>query len=189
MFKSVSNSLIWRGLLGVGIGITTIAWPAATVLAFVIMFAIYAFMSAGVEAATAFRSATAKPVATHLLLGLVDVAAGVVALAWPGPTALVLVLLAASWALVSGGIEIYSGIKSGEVAGTRATFILAGLASTAFGVVLLARPDVGAITLALLFGLFNLISGTSMLVHGIEVRSTDKKFRELVQPTKAQVSV
>jgi len=189
MFKSVSNSLIWRGLLGVGIGITAIAWPAATVLAFVIMFAIYAFMSAGVEAATAFRSATAKPVATHLLLGLVDVAAGVVALAWPGPTALVLVLLAASWALVSGGIEIYSGIKSGEVAGTRATFILAGLASTAFGVVLLARPDVGAITLALLFGLFNLISGTSMLVHGIEIRSTDKKFRELVQPTKAQVSV
>ena len=188
MFKSVSNSLIWRGVLGIGIGVMAIAWPAATVLAFVIMFAIYAFISAGTEAATAFRSPTAKPVAVHLLLGLVDLAAGVLALAWPAPTALVLVLLAGSWAIVTGGLEIYAGVKSGEVAGTRAMFILAGLASIVFGGVLFARPDVGAVTLALLFGLFNLISGTSMFAHGIQLRSTDKKFRDLTQPSKVHAA-
>jgi hypothetical protein len=33
----------------------------------------------------AFSSAKAGPVVGHLLLGLVDLAAGVIALAWPGP--------------------------------------------------------------------------------------------------------
>ena len=58
--------------------------------------------------------------------------------------------------------------------GTRALFILAGLISVAFGVVLCARPHVGAITLALLFGLFNLIIGIWMIVQGIELRRTGK---------------
>ena len=40
--------------------------------------------------------------------------------------------------------------------------------------VLCARPGIGAVTLALLFGLFNLIAGTWMLVQGTELRRTGK---------------
>ena len=43
--------------------------------------------------------------------------------------------------------------------------------------VLCARPGVGAVTLALLFGLFNLIYGTWMLAGGIELRRTGKTLR------------
>ena len=35
-------------------------------------------------------------------------------------------------------------------------------------------PGIGAVTLALLFGLFNLIAGISMLVKGIELRRTGR---------------
>jgi Short repeat of unknown function (DUF308) len=100
----------------------TVAWPGVTVLALVVMFAVYAFLSAGLHAALAFGSRTAKPVFAHLLLGLIDLAAGVMALAWPGATALVLVLLVASWAILTGVIEIVTGFRSGEAAGTRAMF-------------------------------------------------------------------
>ena len=110
----------------------------------------------------------------HLLLGLVDLAAGVIALAWPGPTALVLVLIVGIWAITAGVVEIAAAFATGEPAGTRALFILAGLISIAFGVVLCARPGIGAVTLALLFGLFNLIYGISVLAHGIELRQTRK---------------
>jgi uncharacterized membrane protein HdeD (DUF308 family) len=41
-------------------------------------------------------------------------------------------------------------------------------------VVLCARPHVGAVTLALLFGLFSLIFGIWMVVQGIELRRTGK---------------
>src|SRR6266516_1665874 len=172
MFKSSSISLILLGVLAIIVGIIALAWPGVTILALVILFAVYAFIAAGLEAMRAFSSRTAGPVFGHLLLGLVDLAAGVIALVWPGPTALVLVLLIASWAVVTGLLEIAAAFRRGESAGTRALFILGGLISIAFGVVLFARPGVGAVTLALLFGLFNLIYGGWALAQGIELRHT-----------------
>jgi uncharacterized membrane protein HdeD (DUF308 family) len=174
MLKSLSTSLIARGTMAVIIGIIALAWPSVTVLALVILFAVYAFMASAVEAARGFSSHNAGPVIGHLLLGLVDLAAGVIALAWPGPTALVLVLIVGVWAIVAGLLEIAAGFGHGEAAGSRALFILGGLITIAFGVVLCARPGIGAVTLALLFGLFSLIFGIWMLVQGIELRRTGK---------------
>ena len=184
MFKSLSTSLIARGILAVIIGIIALAWPSVTVLALVILFAVYAFIAAGLQAARAFSSRTAGPVIGHLLLGLADLAAGVIALAWPGPTALVLVLIVGVWAVTAGLVEFSAAFASGEPAGTRAMLILGGLATIAFGVVLCARPGLGAVTLALLFGLFNLIAGTWMLAQGIELRRTGKTLHP-VRPATA----
>jgi uncharacterized membrane protein HdeD (DUF308 family) len=96
----------------------------------------------------------------------------VIALAWPGPTALVLALIVASWAVIAGLMEVSAGFGRSAPAGTRALFILGGMVSVAFGVVLFGHPGVGAMTLALLFGLFNLVYGARALVHGIDLRRT-----------------
>ena len=169
MFKSSSTSLILLGVLAVIAGIVAIAWPGVTVLALVILFAVYAFIDAVLQAMRAFSSRAAGPVFGHLLLGLVDLAAGVIALVWPGPTALVLVLVIGIWAVVGGFVELFAAFGSGETAGTRALFILGGLVSIAFGVVLFARPGVGAVTLALLFGLFSVVYGISQIVIGAQL--------------------
>jgi len=180
MFKSVSNSLILRGVLAIIVGIIALAWPSVTILALVILFAVYAFMDAGFAFMRAFSSGRAGPVVGYLLLGLVDLAAGVVALVWPGPTALVLVLLVGIWAVVGGLMVLVAGFGSGETAGTRAMFILTGLVWIAFGVVLCARPNVGAVTLALLFGLFSLISGITQITWGIEARRTGQNLHSVL---------
>lgn len=174
MLKSWSSSLIVRGILAFIVGIIAIAWPGVTILALVILFAVYAFMDAGIEAARAFGSGSAGPVFGRLLLALVDVAAGIIAIVWPGPTALVLVIVVAAWAFVGGFAELFAAFQSGETAGTRAFFILAGLVSIAFGIVLAARPGVGAVTLALLFGLYSMIYGVSLTILGIQGRSAGK---------------
>jgi uncharacterized membrane protein HdeD (DUF308 family) len=109
------------------------------------VFAIYASIAAGLQAARAFSSRNAGPVIGHLL-GLADLAAGVVALVWPAPTALVLVLIVGTWAVIAGLVEFSAAFASGEPAGTRAILILGGLVTIAFGVVLWARPGIGAIT-------------------------------------------
>jgi uncharacterized membrane protein HdeD (DUF308 family) len=180
MFKSTSTSLILLGILAVITGIIAIAWPGVTVFALVIVFAVYAFIDAGLEATRAFSSRTAGPVFGHLLLGLVSLAAGVVALVWPAPTALVLVLVISIWAVVGGIVEVVNGFGSGETAGTRAMFILGGLVSVAFGVVLFARPGIGAVTLALLFGLFSLFYGISQIVLGTQLRRTGKTVQSIL---------
>src|ERR1700693_2440613 len=162
--------VILLGMLAVVFGILAIAWPGVTILALVILFAVYAFMAAGLQGARAFSSRAAGPVLGHLLLALIDLAAGVFALAWPAPTAFVLVIVVAAWALGGGFAEVLAGFQAGESAGTRATFILGGLVSVAFGVLLFARPGVGAVTLALLFGLYTLIYGFSQITTRIQVR-------------------
>jgi len=152
-----------------------------TVYALVIVFAVYAFIAAGLQAMRAFSSATAGPVFGHLLLALIDLAAGVVALVWPGPTALVLVLVVAIWAFA----EIFAAFQSGESAGTRAMFIVTGLISIAFGVVLSARPDIGAVTLALLFGLFSMVYGVSEIVVGVQMRRTGQTLQAVLHDAAA----
>ncbi len=184
MFKSLSTSLILRGLLAVIVGVLALAWPGVTVFALVVLFAVYAFVAGVLEATRAFSSRTAGPVVGHLLLGLVDLAAGLVALVGPLPTALALVLIVGLWAIIGGSVEFFFAFRAGETAGTRALSVLGGLVAIAFGVVLLARPDMGAVTLAVLFGLFNLIYGLWILVLGTELRHTGKTLHSIFRHPK-----
>jgi uncharacterized membrane protein HdeD (DUF308 family) len=185
MFKSTSTSLILLGVLAIIVGIIAIAWSGVTIFALVILFAVYAFIDAGLQAMRAFSSRSAGPVFGHLLLALVDLAAGVIALVWPKPTALVLVIVVAAWALVGGFFEIFAAFQSRETAGARALFIIGGLVSILFGVLLFARPGVGAVTLALLFGLFALIYGVSQITMGIELRRTGKTLNSVKEEVTA----
>ena len=89
-------------------------------------------------------------------------------------------LVVGIWAFIGGIAEIVLGFGSGETAGTRTMFILGGLVSVAFGVVLFARPGIGAVTLALLFGLFSLIYGMSQIVTGAELRRTGQTLHSVL---------
>ena len=171
MFKSTSTSMIVVGVLAIIAGIVALVWPGVTLLVIVILFAVYAFSDAVVEAARAFSSTGFGSVLGYLLLALVDVAAGVFAVAWPSPTVLVLVYVVGFWAIFGGFAEFFSAFAAGESAGFRTLLLLGGLVSVAFGVVVLGRPNVGALTLALLFGLFALSYGVTQITTGVHLRS------------------
>jgi uncharacterized membrane protein HdeD (DUF308 family) len=180
MFKSTSTSMIVVGVLAIVAGILALAWPGVTVLVLVILFAVYAFSAAITQGTRAFSSDGFGPVLGHLLLAVVDVAAGVAALAWPAPTVLVLVYVVGFWAILGGVAEFFTGFAAGETAGTRALFLLGGLVSIAFGVVLLARPGVGALTLALLYGLFALTYGVTQIAAGSQLRSVGRDMQPVL---------
>ncbi|MFI9757478.1 HdeD family acid-resistance protein [Streptomyces sp. NPDC051963] len=169
MFSS-SNALLWRGLLALVIGIVTVSWPGITVGAFVVLFAVYAFMSAFTDGARAFASDRVGPVLGWLLLALLSLAAGVIALAWPGITALALTIWVAAWALTTGVMEIVLAFQRGETAGERALFLLTGLVSIVLAFVLFVRPDIGAVSLATVFGLFSMVYGVSAVFASFEER-------------------
>jgi uncharacterized membrane protein HdeD (DUF308 family) len=170
--KSFSTSLIWRGILAIAIGVIAFAWPNITVGAFVIIFAVYAFLAGFTEFGRAFTSATGGQVAGHIALGLLDLAAGVIAIAWPDITAIALVAVVAVWAFVIGVMEFAMAFRSGETAGERALLGLTGLISVALGVAFAVRPDIGAITIAQVYGLFSVVSGISSIVVATSLRRT-----------------
>jgi len=114
-----------------------------------------AFIAAGLQAARAFSSATAGPVIGHLLLGPAGLAAGMAALAWPGPTALVLVLIVGLRAVIAEIAAAFQGRASRDTGDARP----GGLVTAASGVALCARPGTGTVALALLLGLLNHLRG------------------------------
>ena len=177
---SLSASLRWRGLLAIVIGIVAVAWPGITVGAFVVLFAVFAFIAAFSDAARAFASDRAGPVVGWLLLALLSLAAGVVALVWPGPTALVLTIWIAIWAFVTGVVEVVMAFGQGETAGERAMWALGGLISVALGIVLFIRPDIGAVSLATVFGLFSIVYGISALVLSSRAREARSAAAQLI---------
>src|SRR3954470_11499888 len=180
---SLSTSLRWRGVLAIVLGIVSVAWPNITVGAFVVLFAVFAFIAAFSDGARAFASDRAGPVLGWLLLALLSLAAGVLALVWPGPTALVLTIWIAAWAFLTGIVEVAMAFGQGQTAGERAMWALGGLISVALGIVLSLRPDIGAVSLATGFGLFSIVYGISSLVLSTRAREARTAAQQLIGST------
>src|SRR5258708_34363942 len=68
MSKSASTSMIWIGVAAIIAGIIALAWPGGTILALVILFAVYAFTDAELQGRPAFTSDTPGTVARPLPL-------------------------------------------------------------------------------------------------------------------------
>ena len=75
--------------------------------------------------------------------------------------------------------------RTGERAGERAMWVLTGLVSIALGVVLAIRPDIGALTLATVFGLFSIVYGISTITIGAQVRRAGKTTDQLTHEPPA----
>lgn len=171
MFSTASKTLLGTGLAAVAIGIVAIVWPGVTLAFAVGIFAVIAVVSAVVEFERAFSSDTAGPVVGHVLLGVIDVVAGVGSIVYPGLTVLILTVWIAAWAVVLGAGRFAMAFAEHEGAGQRALYGFGGLLSMALGAVLFARPDVGAVSLAEVFGLYSLAYGTWSIVLAASARS------------------
>jgi len=105
----------------------------------------------------------------------VSVLAGVVALIWPGVTALALLFVVAFWAIVLGIGEI-GGAFASRKSGSNAWgwTLAAGILNVVFGVLLLIWPASGILTLIWLVGIFTLAGGMALIVLALRVRSVTK---------------
>jgi uncharacterized membrane protein HdeD (DUF308 family) len=102
-----------------------------------------------------------------LLSSLLGIAVGIVALVWTGISALALLYVIGAYAIAFGIITI-GGAFYLPIDGTdSALFVLGGLASILFGIVMFARPGDGALVLLALIAVFALVTGVSQLVAAI----------------------
>ena len=173
--STTSRSLIGTGVFAVVIGLIAVIWPGLTIGAFVGIFALYATVTAVAEAATAFSRRRFGPVAGHLLLAVIDVAAAVLALAWPGLTAQFLVYLVAAWAVVRGVTGTgFAFAMRGAPAGARTWVGLGGVIDVVLGLTLFAQPLAGAFALTWVFGMFALIAGAMAIAYGYQMRRAEQ---------------
>jgi uncharacterized membrane protein HdeD (DUF308 family) len=105
-----------------------------------------------------------------LVLGLVSVAAGILAAFNPGITALVLVLLMGANALVAGVLQVAMAIRLRKAVRGEWLLGIVGAISIVFGAMVLVFPGAGALALVWLISVYAVASGILLLLLAFRVK-------------------
>jgi uncharacterized membrane protein HdeD (DUF308 family) len=160
-----------RGILGIIFGLICLLSPGIAVGAFVIVFAAYMFVDGVFAIISGIRAARSGEGWGLLILeGVVDLAAGIVAVLWPAITLVALVWVIAIWAIVSGALMLGSAFSLNLDYG-RWWLALGGIASIIFGILLIIEPLIGAVVLTLWIGAYAVVFGAFLLVLGFQLHS------------------
>ena len=175
MVQSLSQNwwlVALRGVLAILFGLLAFIWPGVTWLTLIFLFGIYAIFDGVVAIWTGLSRTKETPRWwVFLVEGLIDIAAGVVALISPGLTSLVLIYMIASWAIITGVLEIVAAIRlRNEI--TNEWFLgLGGLVSIGLGVLLFLRPGAGGLAIIWTIGAYAIIFGILLVILGFRLRS------------------
>lgn len=163
--------VLLRGVLAVVFGLYALFSPASALLALVFVFGFYAIMDGVTAVVLGVRHRRAGHWGWHVAQGVASLLAGLVALFWPGPTVLALVLIVAVWSIAIGVaelVEAFTARRQGEPWG----WLLTGsVVAILFGVVLLASPGAGALVLLWVIGVTTLALGAVFVVAALRLRT------------------
>ena len=163
--------LVLRGIFAVLFGVLAFVWPGITLQALVLLFGAYALINGIFTLILAIRAPKGIPgVGTLVLLGLLGIAAGILAFVYPGITALSLLWVIAFWAIVTGTFEILAAIRLRKELTNEWVLILSGLLSVAFGVLVILMPSAGALSIVWLIGAYAILFGILMLTLAFRMR-------------------
>jgi len=155
------------GLVSIGLGLAILAtdW---TVHALVVITGVV-FIIRGI--ALAFSPSYAgRTSGEQVVAGIAGVIAGVVLVAWPGPSLLVLAFFVGAWLAVSGTFNIVTSFsRRRELPDWGFTFTL-GVIELLLGVWAMRRPEVTLALLITIIGLWAVLTGVIYCALAFEIR-------------------
>ena len=167
--------VLLRGVLAVVFGLFALFSPETALLALIFVWGFYALFDGITALALGFRHRRTSHWGWHVLQGLVSVAAGIVALVWPGPTVLALVLIIGVWSIVLGVTEIAEAFSARKSGSSSWGWLLAGgIIAILFGIALIFSPGAGALALLWIIGWFSLVFGVVFIVWAFRLRRAAK---------------
>jgi uncharacterized membrane protein HdeD (DUF308 family) len=168
--------LLLRGLAAIAFGVIAFFWPGITLVALTYLWGAYAIADGIIAIGAAFSASggDAGPRWWLGLSGVVSILAGIVAFAYTGMTALVLLMFIAVWAIIIGVLQLYAASQLRKVIDNEWWLILSGLLSIAFGAVLIAWPGTGALAVIWTIAWFAVFFGYMFIGLAFEL----KKFKQ-----------
>jgi uncharacterized membrane protein HdeD (DUF308 family) len=164
---------VLRGILALALGVLAFAAPGPTLAALIFVFAAYAIVD-GILAIALGVSAPVGPRWLVAIAGLIGIAIGVYTLASPQVTAVALVLLIGSFAIVRGVAEVGSAIWLRDVIESAWLYVLSGIVSIVFGALLIVAPGDGALAVVYVIGFYALFAGVTYVAIGMRLRGLNK---------------
>jgi uncharacterized membrane protein HdeD (DUF308 family) len=170
LFKGSGSALIVRGVVAVLFGILVVAWPGVTVLALVFLFGIYAIIDGVTNIGHYLSRRKRRRSAWQLVGGIISVLAGVIAMVWPGITALSLALVIGVWAVILGVSQIALAFEIKKTVRLWWLWLITGIVTTLFGLFVVVLPGPGILSLLGLLSGFAIVSGVLLIASGLGLR-------------------
>ncbi|MEI2277279.1 DUF308 domain-containing protein [Paenarthrobacter ilicis] len=169
MFKTPGTALLVRGVLAIVFGLLILALPSATVFVVVVMFGVFAVVDGITSVAHYFYDPAGRS-QWIVAGGFISIAAGILAIAWPGITAAAIGVLIGLWALVLGISQIVLALAARNFVRSWGVWLLIGLVTTVFGIVVLVNPGLGFLGLVTMLACFAMVTGVLLIASGIGLR-------------------
>jgi uncharacterized membrane protein HdeD (DUF308 family) len=166
----LTSGLIVRGVAGILFGVVLLAWPGLSLRSLVLVFGAYSLVDGVVAVVTAVTSAEKGERWWLVLHGLAGIAVGVVAFVWTDLSALALLYVIGTWAIVLGAIELGAALSGPGADSDRFMLGLHGVLGIAFGAVMWWRPGAGALALITLIAAFAIVTGVMRIATAIQLR-------------------
>ena len=166
--------LLLRGIAAVAFGVLTFVWPQISLLTLILVYGIYALIDGVLALVAAIRGGGVAPRWWLALGGVVSILAAVVAFAWPGLTALVLVYLIGFWSILRGVLEIVGAVRLRHEIANEWSLGAAGALSVIFGLILVIMPGAGALGLLWLIAAWAVLFGLLLIWVAFKVRTLAK---------------
>ena len=163
--------LLLRGIIAILFGVLTYLQPGISLATLVLFFGAFTFADGVLGVWQAIGARKERENWWVLLLGgLLGIGVGMLTLFHPGVTALALLFYIAIWAVATGVLEIIAAIRLRKEIEGEWLLGLAGAASVLFGVLLVARPDVGALAVLWLIAAYAIAFGVIMILLAFKAR-------------------
>jgi uncharacterized membrane protein HdeD (DUF308 family) len=163
--------ILLRGVIAVVFGLMVWLLPEISLLTLVLLFGAFAFSDGLMSVYTAWSGRNSHADWWALFLGgSVGICMGVVSFFVPNITALALLFYVAIWAFSSGLLHIVAAIKLHHELQGEWFYILGGLASIVFAVLLVIQPSEGILALLWLLGFYAVTFGGLMIVVAFRMR-------------------
>jgi uncharacterized membrane protein HdeD (DUF308 family) len=167
--------MMLRGVAAIILGFLAMAMPEITLLWLVALFAVFSIIDGVFGLVLGFRGESDGTVWwTMVILGALAIAAGIIAIVWPGLTLIVLVTIIAASAIVRGTFEIYAAIRLRHEIEDEWILAFSGLMSVLFGCLIMWRPGAGLIAIALLIGAYMMALGIFGVALSLRLRSMNQ---------------
>lgn len=157
--RQMWGALMVRGVIAVLFGLAAILWWGISARILVYLFAAYVIA----DGLFAFIAGGQSRIWLLLAEGLVGLAAGLAAIFWPQIALLVLIYIAAFWAILTGLVEMIIAVELRKVIQKEWLMFLGGLVSIILGVLLFIYPNLGILAFIWVIGIYAIVFGASLI--------------------------
>ncbi len=163
--------LLVRGIAAILFGVAAFMWPGLTAAVLVIIFGVYVLIDGIFSVIDSIRYRDGvENWWLWLLEGVLSVAFGLVTLFMPGVTAFVLLMLIAAWAIFGGVLRIVAAVQLRKRIEGEWLLAFGGVISVLFGVLLVAMPGAGIVSLIWLIGFWGISFGVLFVLLAFRLR-------------------